>query len=151
MARTAYDRLISARISDVCSTDLRSRCFDGLPLGSPGAALLELAEPGLDEGLGLGVAVGASTVGDAPGGEVLAEVPGRELGPVVGPEDEHARLPVPGEKGGLDAGEGFGGRGAGGDGQTGDLPGGEDEENVQGDTTWGCGAELRTTKHTRQH
>src|SRR3546814_1965157 len=95
MARTAYDRLISARISDVCSTDLRSRCFDGLPLGSPGAALLELAEPGLDEGLGLGVAVAAPTVGDASGGEVLAEVPGRELGPVVGPEDKHARLLVP--------------------------------------------------------
>jgi hypothetical protein len=39
--------------------------FDGLPLGAPGAALLELAEPGLDERLGLGVAVAAASVGDA--------------------------------------------------------------------------------------
>jgi hypothetical protein len=42
--------------------------------GSPGAALLERPEPGLDEGLRLWVALAATTVGDAARGEVFAEL-----------------------------------------------------------------------------
>jgi hypothetical protein len=48
--------------------DLLPRLFDGLPFGAPGAALLELAEPGLNERLGLRVAVAAAAVGDPAGG-----------------------------------------------------------------------------------
>ena len=55
--------------------DLLPCVVDGFPFGAPGAAFLELAEPGLDERLGLGVAVAAAAVGDAAGGEVSAEVP----------------------------------------------------------------------------
>ncbi len=39
--------------------DFLAGLLDGLLLRPPGAALLELAEPGLDERLGLGVAPGA--------------------------------------------------------------------------------------------
>ena len=46
--------------------DVAAGLVEALPLGSPGAALLELPEPGLDERLGLGVAVAATAVGDAP-------------------------------------------------------------------------------------
>ena len=59
--------------------DLPSCLLDGLPLRAPGAALLELAEPGLDERLGLRVAVAAAAVGDAAGGQMLPEVPAGEL------------------------------------------------------------------------
>ena len=46
---------------------------EAFPFGSLGAAFLELPEPGLDEGLGLGVAVAAPPVGHAPGREVAAK------------------------------------------------------------------------------
>lgn len=63
--------------------DLLPCLVDGFTFGAPGAALLELTEPGLNERLGLGVAVAAATVRDAAGGEVLAEVSGRELAAVI--------------------------------------------------------------------
>jgi hypothetical protein len=47
--------------------DLPSCLLDRLLFGAPGAALLELAEPGLDERLGLWVAVAAAAIGDAAG------------------------------------------------------------------------------------
>ncbi len=59
--------------------DFLSGLVEGFPFGAPGAALFELAEPGLDERLGLGVAVAAAAVGDATGRQVLAEVAGGEL------------------------------------------------------------------------
>ena len=62
--------------------DLGSGLFDGLPLGPPGAALLELPEPGLDECLGFGVAVAATPMGHTTGREVPAEVPRGELAAV---------------------------------------------------------------------
>ncbi len=46
---------------------------EGLELLAPDAALLELAEPGLDEGLALGVAVAAATVDDPELAEAGAE------------------------------------------------------------------------------
>ena len=48
---------------DVAS-DARSRLFDRLVLRSPDLALLQLAEPRLDERLRLGVAVAAPAMGD---------------------------------------------------------------------------------------
>ena len=47
--------------------------LERLELLAPDAALLELAEPGFDERLGLGVAVAAAAMGNAPGREVPAE------------------------------------------------------------------------------
>ena len=61
------------------SVDLLSGLVDGLPLGSPRASFLELTEPGLDERLGLGVAVAATPMGDPTSRQVLAEVPRGEL------------------------------------------------------------------------
>lgn len=55
--------------------DLAAGLVDGLPCGAPGAAALELAEPGLDERLGLRIPVAATAVSDPPGGQVPAEVP----------------------------------------------------------------------------
>jgi hypothetical protein len=63
---------------DVCG-DLLSRLVQRLPLRSPGQAFLELSEPGLDEGLGLWIAVAAPSVGDPAGRQVAAEVAGGEL------------------------------------------------------------------------
>lgn len=62
--------------------DLLSGPVEGFPLGSPCASLLELPEPGLDERLGLGIAVAATPMGHPTRREVLAEVPGGELGVV---------------------------------------------------------------------
>jgi hypothetical protein len=70
--------------------DLGSRLVEGFPFGTPGAALLELAEPGLDERLGLGIAVAAAPVRNATRGHVLAEVLRGELGAVVAAEGELA-------------------------------------------------------------
>jgi hypothetical protein len=53
--------------------DRLSGLVDGLELLAPDAALLELAEPGLDERLGLGVAVAAAAVRDAVLGETRTE------------------------------------------------------------------------------
>ena len=44
--------------------DLFSRLLEGLELAAPDEPLLELPEPALDEGLGLGVAVAAAAVSD---------------------------------------------------------------------------------------
>lgn len=53
--------------------DLLPCVVDGFPLGAPGEAFLELAEPGFDERLRFGVTVAAAAVGDAAGVEVSAE------------------------------------------------------------------------------
>jgi len=82
--------------------DLPSGLVDGLPLRAPGAALLELAEPGLDDRLGLRIAVAAAAVGDAAGGRVPAEIPGGELRAVIAAEGQPARLDPPPHDGGLD-------------------------------------------------
>jgi len=65
--------------------DLLSCLGDGLPLAAPGAAALELAEPGVDERLGLGVAVAAAAMRDAPGGQVLPDVTRNERDPLSVP------------------------------------------------------------------
>jgi hypothetical protein len=62
--------------------DLLSRLVQRLPLRSPGQAFLELAEPGLDEGLGLWIAVATPAVGDPAGRQMAAEVAGGELAAV---------------------------------------------------------------------
>jgi hypothetical protein len=53
--------------------DRGSGLVEGLELFAPDAALLELGEPGLDEGLALGVAVAAATVDDPELAEPGAE------------------------------------------------------------------------------
>ena len=58
--------------------------LEGLELLAPDAALLELGEPGLDEGLALGVAVAAATMDDAVLSEPGAERAGGQRGAVVG-------------------------------------------------------------------
>src|SRR3954463_15781887 len=59
---------------------------EGLELVAPDAALFELAEPGLDEGLALGVAVAAAAVRDPQAAEDGLERPRGERGAVVGAE-----------------------------------------------------------------
>ena len=58
--------------------------LEGLELFAPDAALLELSEPGLDEGLALGVAVAAAAMGDPVLGQPGAEGSAGERGAVVG-------------------------------------------------------------------
>ena len=50
--------------------DVGSCLVDGFPFGSPRDSFLELAEPGLDERLGFGVAVTAASVRDPAGGQM---------------------------------------------------------------------------------
>ena len=57
---------------------------EGLELFAPDAALLEFGEPGLDEGLALGVAVAAAAVGDPVLGQPGAEGARGQRGAVVG-------------------------------------------------------------------
>ena len=45
-------------------TDVVAGVFDGFGFGAPSLVLLDLSEPGLDEGLGLGVSIAASAVAD---------------------------------------------------------------------------------------
>jgi hypothetical protein len=56
--------------------DLGPGGVDGFPFGSPGASLLELTEPRLDEHLRRGVPIAAPAVRDPAVGQVAAEVPG---------------------------------------------------------------------------
>ena len=65
--------------------DLLSRLLQGLELGAPHEPLLELAEPALDEGLRLRVAVAATAVGNAMRGQALAEAPAGEAEPLSVP------------------------------------------------------------------
>ena len=53
--------------------DRGSGLVEGLEFLAPDAALLELGEPGLDEGLALGVAVAAAAVDDPELAEAAAE------------------------------------------------------------------------------
>ena len=75
--------------------DLPARLVEGLELLTPYAALLELAEPGLDERLGFGVAVAAAAVRDAVLGQLCTERLAGERGAVVGAERERAGLDPP--------------------------------------------------------
>ena len=68
--------------------DLLSGVVEGFPFGAPGEPFHELAKPRLDEGLGLGVAVAATSVRDATVGEMAAEASAGELRAVVGAERE---------------------------------------------------------------
>jgi len=65
--------------------------LEGLELLAPDAALLELGEPRLDEGLGLGVAVAAAAMGNGPLGQPGPEGAAGVGGAVVGPERQLAR------------------------------------------------------------
>ena len=65
--------------------------LERLELFAPDAALLELGEPGLDEGLALGVAVAAAAVRDPVLGEAGAERAAGVGAAVVGPERQLAR------------------------------------------------------------
>src|SRR5215207_4951260 len=80
---------------------------EGLELVQPDAALLELSEPGLDEGLALGVAVTAAAVRDPEPGENELERPGGERGSVVGAQRQHARRDRSLGRRELDQGDGF--------------------------------------------
>src|SRR5215210_2858968 len=82
---------------------------EGLELLAPDAALLELAEPGLDEGLALGVAVAAAAMRDGVLGKPGAERPRGQSGAVVGAERQLARPDLAGPDGGVDDGHGLGG------------------------------------------
>ena len=72
------------------SGDHVARLLERLELLAPDAAFLELAEPGLDEGLALGVAVAAAAMRDAVLGQAGAERPRGQGGAVVGPERQLA-------------------------------------------------------------
>ena len=83
-----------------------------LELLAPDAALLELGEPGLDEGLALGVAVAAAAVGDPELGEPGAEGARREGGAVVGAKRQLARPDRPCRRRFVDDGDRLGGAAA---------------------------------------
>lgn len=68
--------------------DVAAGVVDRFPFGSPGAALLELAEPGLDERLRFGISVATARMRHASGGEVFAEAARGELGAVVSAQRE---------------------------------------------------------------
>ena len=70
--------------------DLLSGLVKGLELGAPDEPLLQLPEPGFDEGLALGIAVTAAAMCDAILGEPPAEAAAGERGAVVGAEGEAA-------------------------------------------------------------
>src|SRR5439155_24930481 len=65
---------------------------EGLVLVQRDLPFLEFPEPGLDEGLALGVAVAAASVADAELAEPCAEAASGEGRAVVAPEHELARL-----------------------------------------------------------
>ena len=71
--------------------DLLASLVEGFELLAPDAALLELAEPGLDEGLALGVAVAAAAMDDSELCEAGAERARREGGAVVGAQRQRLR------------------------------------------------------------
>ena len=64
---------------------------EGLELVAPDAAFLEVAEPGFDERLALGVAVAAAAMRDAEPGDHEPGRAGGERGAVVGAERQRAR------------------------------------------------------------
>src|SRR5436190_15219320 len=75
---------------------------EGLELVAPDAAFLELAEPGLDERLALGVAVAAAAVRDPQAGEHGLEGAGGERRAVVCPERQRARRDAALDRGAFD-------------------------------------------------
>src|SRR5215213_11040619 len=77
-------------VRDVVADRLPS-LVERLELVAPDAALLELAEPGLDERLALGIAVAAAAVRDSQSAQDGLERSGGERRAVVGPERQHAR------------------------------------------------------------
>ena len=72
--------------------DASSGVVEGLVLVEPDLPLFEFPKPGLDEGLGFGVAVAAAAVFNPELGEPCAEAAGGEGGAVIAPEDELAGL-----------------------------------------------------------
>ncbi len=98
--------------------------------------------PGLDERLGLGVAVAAAAVGDPACGQVLAEAPRGELRPVVGPERQTPGRDRSREDSALDAGDRLVGAGAHVQGPAGDFPGAAVHGDVQVDPAVRRGPDL---------
>ena len=74
------------------AADPASCVVEGFVFVQPDLSFFEFPEPGLDEGLALGVAVAAAAVLDPELGEPAAEAAGGEGGAVIAPEDELARL-----------------------------------------------------------
>src|SRR5829696_9417290 len=99
-------------VLDVAADHLPS-LVEGLELFAPDAALLELAEPGLDEGLALGVSVAAAAVCDPQPGEDDLERASGERGAVVGAERERRWRDAALDRGPFDQADGFLGAAAG--------------------------------------
>lgn len=96
---------------------------------------VELREPGLDEGLGLGVSVAASPVGDAESREVLSETAGCELSSVIGAERERPWRDLSLRDCRVDAGECFVGSASQLDVERDDFSGAAVNDGVQVDPT----------------
>ena len=86
---------------------------EGLELFAPDAAQLELGEPGLDEGLALGVAVAAAAVRDPVLGQAGAERAGGVGAAVVGAERQLPGLDAALGDGAVDDRDRFRRRGSG--------------------------------------
>src|SRR5215207_769159 len=86
---------------------------EGLELVPPDAALLELAEPGLDERLALRIAVAAAAVRDLEARQDGLERAGGERRAIVGAECQAAGRDAALEHGAFDQADGFRGSAAG--------------------------------------
>ena len=74
------------------AADRRTGVVERLELRAPDEPLLQLPEPGFDEGLALGVAVAAAPVGDPELCERRLEAPAGEGAAVVGAERQRVTL-----------------------------------------------------------
>src|SRR3954449_5059555 len=77
-------------VVDLLGADHLPGLLEGLELVAPDAAFLELAEPALDEGLALGVAVAAAAMRDPEARQDPLERTGGEGRAVVGSERQAA-------------------------------------------------------------
>lgn len=87
----AQPRVRSGVVAGDVVGDLPSRVVDGFPFDAPSAALLELAEPGLDEDLRLRITITTATVGDTAIGQITTDIAGGELRPVIDAQDQRCR------------------------------------------------------------
>jgi hypothetical protein len=93
--------------------ELAPGLLERVELRAPHEALLQLAEPALDERLGLGVAVAAAPMRDAEARERLLERAGGERGAVVAAERQAARRDAARRDGALDERDRLAGAAAG--------------------------------------
>src|SRR3954449_10005104 len=100
-------------VVDHVAADHLPGLVEGLELFAPDAAFLELAEPGLDEGLALGVAVAAAAMGDPEADQDGLEGAGSERRAVVGTKRQAARRDAALGRGALDQADRFLGSAAG--------------------------------------